>query len=447
MARRTRAAGLETRSSRLKFLVAKKPIFTKIGPGLGLGYRRNTTVGTWVVRAADGKGGNWTKAIGAADDFDEADGKAVLDFWQAQDRARAIARVGRDGDGDDGRLATIAKALDQYQADLEIRGGDTGNVARVRAHLPDALAGKIVALVTTRDLRLWRDGLAKELAPATVNRTANGLRAALNLLADHDERIPSRRAWETGLASLHDAEESRNVILAEATIRTIIGKANEQSPEFGLLVEVAAVTGARISQLARIEVQDLQDNRADPRLMMPSSRKGRGEKKIARRPVPIPAGLAAKLRGAAKERAAAAPLLVKPSLSAWKKSDHSRPFARAAKAAGQDPAVLTIYALRHSSIVRQLIAGVPVRVVAVNHDTSVVMIERTYSRHIGDHADALARAALLDTTAPPRGNVVPLAAPIFGPQQIGKLQPNKPGTAPAFPPSHPADASKRRGAP
>jgi hypothetical protein len=26
------------------------------------------------------------------------------------------------------------------------------------------------------------------------------------------------------------------------------------------------------------------------------------------------------------------------------------------------------------------------------------MIERTYSRHIGDHADALARAALLDTT-------------------------------------------------
>jgi len=27
------------------------------------------------------------------------------------------------------------------------------------------------------------------------------------------------------------------------------------------------------------------------------------------------------------------------------------------------------------------------------------MIERTYSRYIGDHADALARAALLDTTA------------------------------------------------
>jgi integrase len=375
-----------------------------------LGYRRNATAGTWVVRAADGKGGNWTKAIGAADDFDEADGKAVLDFWQAQDCARAFARVGRDGDGDNAGPLTMSKALDQYRADLETRGGDTGNVARVRAHLPDTLAEKRVALVTARELRSWRDGLAKELAPATVNRTANGLRAALNLAADHDERIPSRRAWETGLASLHDAEESRNVILPEVAVRTIIGVANDQSAEFGLLVEVAAVTGARISQLARIEVQDLQDDRADPRLMMPSSRKGRGNKKIARRPVPIPAGLAARLRAVAEDRIKGGPLLVKPSGEPWRKSDHTRPFTRAVKAAGLNPDEVTLYALRHSSIVRQLLAGVPVRVVAVNHDTSIVMIERTYSRHIGDHADALARSALLDTSAPPDGNVVPMTA-------------------------------------
>jgi hypothetical protein len=38
------------------------------------------------------------------------------------------------------------------------------------------------------------------------------------------------------------------------------------------------------------------------------------------------------------------------------------------------------------------------------------MIERTYSRYIGDHADALARKALLDLAAPAAGNVVPLGA-------------------------------------
>jgi integrase len=410
MARRARATKQETRGTRLKLPVSKKPVFVKIGPGLGLGYRRNTTAGTWVVRVADGKGGNWTKAIGAADDFEEADGKALLDFWQAQDRARAIARVGRDGDRDDGRLATITKALDQYQADLETRGGDTGNVARVRANLPDTLARKNVALVTARDLRSWRDELAKELAPATVNRTANGLRAALNLIADHDEPILSRRAWENGLAAIRDAEESRNVILSDEAVRTIIAKASEQSAEFGLLVEVAAVTGARVSQLARLEVQDLQDARGDPRLMMPSSRKGRGQKKIARRPVPVPAGLAAKLRNSAEGRASDAALLTKPTLAPWKRSDHSRLFARTVRAAGLDPDELTIYALRHSSIVRHLLASVPVRVVAVNHDTSVVMIERTYSRYIGDHADALARKALLDTAEAPSGSVVSIAA-------------------------------------
>jgi len=42
--------------------------------------------------------------------------------------------------------------------------------------------------------------------------------------------------------------------------------------------------------------------------------------------------------------------------------------------------------LRHTNIVR--LAAVPMRVVAVNHDTSVAPLERTYSRYIGDHADA-----------------------------------------------------------
>jgi len=409
MARRARDAKLETRSARMKLPVAKKPVFVKIGLGIGLGYRRNATAGTWVARIADGKGGNWTKAIGIADDFDEADGKAILDFWQAQDRSRAIARRGRAEDDDDGRPLTIAKALDQYEADLRIRGGDLGNVARVRAHLSDSLASKTIELVTSRDLRSWRDGLAAGLAAATVNRTANALKAALNLAAEHDERIANRRAWETGLASIHDAEESRNVILPEADIRAIIEKAGEQSAEFEVLNETLAVTGARISQVARLVVRDLQDDRTDPRLMMPSSRKGRGQKKISRRPVPIPASLAAKLRGIADGKAPDAPLLTKPSGEPWKKSDHSRPFARAAAAAGLDPDEVTIYALRHSSIVRQLLAGVPVRVVAVNHDTSVAMIERTYSRYIGDHADALARRALLDLAAAPGGNVVSIA--------------------------------------
>ena len=84
MAQHTRASNLETRTARLKLPVAKKPMFTKIGDGIGLGYRRNQTAGTWIVRAANGKGANWTKAFAIADDFEDANGEKSLNFWQAQ---------------------------------------------------------------------------------------------------------------------------------------------------------------------------------------------------------------------------------------------------------------------------------------------------------------------------------------------------------------------------
>jgi hypothetical protein len=125
--------------------------------------------------------------------------------------------------------------------------------------------------------------------------------------------------------------------------------------------------------------------------------------------VPIPATLAAKLRAAAGKRPADQPLLLKTDGTAWhqiRPDDHLEPFAQAAARAGL--AGVTMYALRHSAIVRSLIAGVPIRIVAANVDTSTVEIERTYSKYLGDHADEIARRALLDAGAP-SSNVIPIA--------------------------------------
>jgi integrase len=411
MARSARASRLETRTARLKSVVRKKPYFVAIAPGVGLGYRRNKTAGSWVVRAADGKGGNWTQAFAVADDFEDANGTDVLSFWQAQDRARVLARGGRDADEDSGKPITVAQMIDRYETDLKARGGEVYNAQRVRVHLPDVLASKTVALLAPREFRHWRDGLIKNgLAPSTVNRTCAAFQAALELAAAQDPRIRNQSAWRMGLAALPDAEQSRNVIMPEDAVLSIISAAYTVSREFGLLVEVAAVTGARVSQLARLEVGDLQGDRADPRLMMPSARKGRGRKRIERRPVPIPTNMATVLKQAGAGRPSEAPLLTKPSGELWRHSDHRHPFERAVTRAGLDPTEVTIYALRHSSIVRQLLANTPIRVVATLHDTSVVMIERTYSKFITDHSDALSRRALLDTTRPIGENVVRLKA-------------------------------------
>jgi len=413
MPRRLRSATLETRTARLKLPIRKKPYTARVAPGVRVAYRRNETASSWSVIAADGKGGNWMQQFATADDHEEANGETVLDFWQATERARIIARSNKDPDADRGKPITVGKALDSYEADLKARDGDPYNAQRVRVHLSDTLASETVALLTSpRKFRHWRDGLRKKgLLPASVNRTCAAFQAALEHAASLDPRITNQSAWRTGLAALPDAEQSRNIIIPDDAVLRVIPAAYEESPQFGRLVELAAVTGARVSQLARLEVGDLQGDRADPRLMMPSARNGKGRKRIERRPVPIPLNLVTALKQASVGKSSEAPLLTRPDGAPWRHSDHRHPFARAVKAAGLDPAVVTLYALRHSSIVRQLLANVPIRVVAVQHDTSVVMLERTYSKHIADHADALSRRALLDTTRPVRKKVVILKVP------------------------------------
>jgi hypothetical protein len=48
---------------------------------------------------------------------------------------------------------------------------DVGNASRVRFHLPDSLAAKTVALLGSRELRQWRDGLVKHgMRPASADR-------------------------------------------------------------------------------------------------------------------------------------------------------------------------------------------------------------------------------------------------------------------------------------
>ncbi len=403
MARNIRSAQLETRTARLKLDLQKKPYTLRVAPGVRLGYRRNAAAGTWSVIAADGNGGNWVKKFSLADDYEEANGEQILTFWQAQDWARKMARGGKNGDYEDdvGRPVTLREALDAYQTDLVARGGDVHNVARVCGHLSNTLSSKTVALLSARELRRFRDSLLdKKLRASFVNRINNALRAALNLAAAHDQRIINQTAWRIGLATIFDAAQARNVILSDEVIRDIITLAFGISPEFGLLIETAAVTGARVSQIANLRVADLQGDRLDPRLMMPSSRKGRGRKKVTHVPVPIPSSLAERLKLASKEKGTDAPLLTKPSGDRWRQSDHSRLFRRAILRTTLNPSEVTLYALRHSSIVRDLLANVPVRIIAVKHDTSIPMIERNYSKYIADHADSLSRRAMLDPRTP-----------------------------------------------
>jgi len=90
MARNIRS-GLESRTARLKLPISSNPSWVSLAPGLGLGYRRNTTAGTWVVRAIKpGQRRYAVRNIGIADDYAEANDIDVLTYWQAQAKARKL---------------------------------------------------------------------------------------------------------------------------------------------------------------------------------------------------------------------------------------------------------------------------------------------------------------------------------------------------------------------
>jgi integrase len=230
------------------------------------------------------------------------------------------------------------------------------------------------------------------MANATVTRTSKTFKAALNYAARIDPAAAAnRQAWQEGLRALPDSQLARgDAYLPDATIRDFVAACYAYSDQLGLLVEVLATTGARPIQVFRLLVGDLQSDR----LLLPRSKKGRGRKRIDRRPIPIPPALAGKLKAAAADRPVDAPLLRRPDGKAWQTGNHSRPWKCALAAAGL-PQVVP-YQLRHSSVIRNLQRGVPAALVADFHDTSLAMLRATYAAYISDYSEPALRAAQTD---------------------------------------------------
>ena len=85
------------------------------------------------------------------------------------------------------------------------------------------------------------------------------------------------------------------------------------------------------------------------------------------------------------------------------------PWEKIIKRAGL-PEGTVPYALRHSSIVRMLRAGLPTRVVAQVHDTSTAMLEKHYSGAISDMMEDVIASAIVPLLPTGGDKVVPLRA-------------------------------------
>lgn len=392
MARSARAPKLETRASRLRLPVARKPIFARIAPGISLGYRRTATAGTWVVRVADGKSGAWTKRVGTADDLDESNGETILTFWEAQEQAKATARGGEESTN---RLAPldVERAAETYLAVLEARSPRTAYDARMRLKrlfLPQFGSTRIEDLSRSQ-LEGWRNALVhagddaeqRRRSQDTANRVLSIVKALLNhAVGDKANLITDDSAWRL-VRPFQGVARARDVHFSVPEVRRLLEAAAD--PTFRELLTAGFLTGARYGELAACQVGHF--DAVSETLWVPRGKTG--PRTVILQPEAV-TFFARVTTGREQEK----PLLPRPDGGAWRPSDQQRPMQRAVKAAKLDSRA-TFYALRHSYISRAVEAGMPLTVLAENCGTSVRMIETTYAKVL-----ASKRRELVATGAP-----------------------------------------------
>jgi integrase len=345
-----------------------------IGRGLSVGYRRNRTAGTWVFRQSDGRGGFQTKAIGSADDFDEANGEDILDFWQAQDKIKSLARP--DGVRKVSPL-TVSEAFDRYIPKLRAKNARTAKdtEGRVKKHFFPEFRSRRVVDLTQTEISNWHASLTKtsddeevvRRSKDSANRVLSMVKAFLNdAWQDRKNHIPNNDAWRNVKPSKNVAR-AREVRYAPAQARRLIRSCIDEN--FADLVRGSYLTGARYGELNGAKVVDF-DARA---------RTLRVSGKTGSRDIILQSSAVNFFKRITKGRPRDSFIFVKANGEKWKRSEQTRPMKAAIKKAELDDRG-NLYALRHAYISEAVERNTPLTVIAKNCGTSVRIIEKTYAK-------------------------------------------------------------------
>jgi integrase len=384
---------LDSREARRKLKPRGKPYYRTIERGLHLGYRklRNGAAGTWVARHYVGAQSYQVEGIAAADDLSDADGVAILSYWQAQKQARermverAHAAAGVAGP------VTVADAMGAYLEFLE-NNRKSADDARYRIDvsiLPKLGEIEVAALKADR-IRKWHTDLAKtpprlrtregekqkhrllgsdneskRKRRASANRTLTVLKAALNM-AWREGKVASNAEWRR-VEPFEDVDAARVRYLSVAEAKRLL---NACDPDFRRLVQAALETGARYGELTALQVDDFISDAGTIRIRLSKAGK-------ARHVVLTDEGVAF-FRQLCAGRAGSETMLLKGAGGPWLKSHQKRPMIEACKRAKISPPI-GIHGLRHTWASLAVMNAVPLLVVARNlGHADTRMVEKHY---------------------------------------------------------------------
>jgi integrase len=393
MAKRVRDQALDSRQGRERLKARGKPYWRLIEQGVHLGYRRlKGRAGTWSVRHYLGNQTYRVEAIGEADDLSDADGVKILNYWQAQDKAREQMKVrAHAGAGINGPL-TVGDVLDEYLIFMETERRSLADArSRINVHIRPHLGHLLVADLDAKQIRAWFVGLAKaprhvrtkegkpgkhqplskdpdeiRARKANANRTLTVLKAALNRVWKDGNRITSDAAWRR-VEPFESVDAARIRYLTVAEAKRLI---NACEPDFRRLVQAGLETGARYGELTRLQVQDFNPDSGTVAIRQSKSSKPRH--------VVLTEEGAQFFRQVCAGRQGREIMLPKADGSAWGASHQARPMLEACERAEITPAI-GFHGLRHTWASLAVMAAVPLMVVAKNLGHSDTrMVEKHY---------------------------------------------------------------------
>jgi integrase len=408
MARTVRDANLEKREARRRLPARGKPHYRVMEEGLHIGYRRlKSGAGSWVVRHYVGDQKYAVETIGPADDLSDADGVKILNFSQAQAKARELM-VGRANKaaGKTGPI-TVKAAIDAYVEFLEAKRKS----AQFSRYAADAFILPVLGETEVEDLTKeqienWHHDLAKTGARirvkkgdeqrfkeitdpeehqrkrrSTANRILTVLKAALNRVW-RERKVLTDAAWRAvepfkGV----DAARVRYLELADAA-RLL----NASEQDFRNLARGALETGARYGELIRLKVTDFSHNSGTVSIRKSKSSKSRH--------IYLTEDGIAFFRSLTAGRSGTAFMFLKGNGEPWKKDHQKDPMRQACERATIDPP-MGFHGLRHTWASHAVMNGVPLMVVAKNMGHSDTrMVEKHYGHLAPSYvADAIRAGA------------------------------------------------------
>lgn len=374
MARTVRDYRLETRAARLRLTQRAEPYWMLLSEGFHLGYYRGKQSAKWVARHRQpGQGAAYKKTtLAEVDDTSDADGVRILDYRQAQDKAREWLRAVEGGVAVKANFS-VGDALDEYLAaftkkdlvNTKRRAEQFVRPALGRVRLAQLQAAQVRAFLNDRANTPARSrtpkGEKQKFRPldtpearrrrmSTANRDLTVLKAALNL-AFANGRIATDHAWRT-VKPFKNVDGAKLRYLSDDEARRLV---NAVGAEFRPIVQGALLTGARWGELRNIKVVDVDLRAKTIRLTETKGGQPRdcyleGE------------GLAL-FTTHTIGKAGTDPVFPAPNGATWKDSNQIRRMGLACEA-GEITPPAAFHDLRRTFGARLALAGVPLSVIA-----------------------------------------------------------------------------------